>query len=103
MTAKTWQEQYAEYEALLEKETVKSDTLPEGLVVGKLLYTPVADGRAWYQITKVTARTVTLNWREDLSQDDYQDMFLGTGGNFPKNRIEPIVLQQDAFRQMIRK
>ena len=62
----------------------------------KLLYRyfsrPVADGLAWYQVTKVTAKTVTVQWCDGICLDNYYDGMLGDGVvSMPKHIIEPLV------------
>ena len=53
---------------------------------------PVADGLAWYQVTKVTAKTVTVKWCDGICLDDYYDGMLGDGETtMPRHIIEPLV------------
>ena len=53
---------------------------------------PVADGLAWYQVTKVTTKTVTVKWCDGISLDDYCDGMLGDGETtMPRHIIEPLV------------
>lgn len=76
-----------------------SKSLPDGLHVGKLFSTPVADGKAWYVVTKVNKRTVRVEWR-GFCPDDYMDRVLGSGGSFPKKVIEPLVSFTDGMRNL---
>ena len=46
---------------------------------------PVADGNAWYQVTKVTKKTATVQWCDGICLDNYQDGMLGDGASIPIN------------------
>lgn len=72
------------------KASEKSDLLPPGPQVGKIFMLPAADGYATYIIAKVTARTVTVEWR-GFCPDRWTDPVLGWGGTFPRRAIEDIV------------
>lgn len=59
-----------------------SNSLPEGIRVGKLFSVGVADGSAWYVVTKVGKTTAKIEWR-GFCPDRYTDQVLGLGGTFP--------------------
>lgn len=59
-----------------------SDSLPEGISVGKLFSVGVADGSAWYVVTKVTKSSAKVEWR-GFCPDRYMDQVIGSGGTFP--------------------
>lgn len=69
---------------------------------GRIFRSQVADGYAFYEVTKVNKTTVRIEWRDDLGADAYQDMVLGAGGSFPRQTIERIVERQDAITKMFR-
>jgi len=46
---------------------------------------PVADGMAWYQVTKVTKSMATVQWCDGICLDNYQDGMLGDGTSIPIN------------------
>ena len=48
---------------------------------------PVADGMAWYQVTKVTSKTATVQWCDGICLDNYQDGMLGYGGTVPVDMV----------------
>ena len=53
---------------------------------------PVADGLAWYQVTKVTPKTVTVQWCDGICLDNYYDGMLGDGEvTVPRHMIEDLV------------
>jgi hypothetical protein len=79
----------AHREAEYRKAAEKSDALPDGCHVGKLFSVGVADGCAWYVITRVSAKSVHLEWR-GYHCDNYHDQVLGWGGSFPKSKIAPL-------------
>lgn len=59
-----------------------SDSLGEGILVGKLFSVGVADGSAWYVVTKVGKSTAKVEWR-GFCPDRYTDQVIGIGGSFP--------------------
>ena len=86
---------FQEYTRHFNEEMKKSDNLPKGFVKGKIIKTQVADGYAYYEITKVSKNTVYLKWRKDLSCDGYKDYILGDGIKIDKDRIEGLVYFAD--------
>ena len=61
---------------------------------------PVADGRAWYQVTKVTPRTATVTWCEGICLDDYVDMMLGEEAKLPRDMVENLVNGRIALEKL---
>lgn len=59
-----------------------SDALPDGVHVGALFNIGVADGYAWYVVTKVNKQTCRVEWR-GFGADRYTDHHFGWGGTFP--------------------
>ena len=59
-----------------------SKSLPEGILVGKLFSVGVADGSAWYVVTKVGKSSAKVEWR-GFCPDRYTDQVIGIGGSFP--------------------
>lgn len=73
------------------KAKAKSDALPNRAVVaGKMFQMPIADGSAYYVITRVNKTTVRVEWRGFCS-DRWVDRMLGYGGSFRKQDIERLV------------
>jgi hypothetical protein len=64
-----------------------SKSLPEGILVGKLFSVGVADGSAWYVVTKVGKTTAKVEWRGFCS-DRYSDQVIGMGGTFPLTTLK---------------
>jgi hypothetical protein len=64
-----------------------SDSLPDGVVKGKLFSVGVGDGSASYVVTKVNKKSVKIEWR-GFCPDQWVDQTLGYGGSFPKHCIE---------------
>jgi len=87
-----------EYDKYVEAEWKKAEAhskrLPKGLRPGKLFAVGVADGYAYYVVTRVTKRTVTVEWR-GFHLDRWTDQVLGWGGSFPLSAIEPLVCRAD--------
>lgn len=92
-------DEYDKYvDAELKKAQRLSDSVGNGVRVGKLFSVGVADGAAWYVVTKVTERNATVSWRS-FCPDHYKDQVLGCGGTFPKRVIESLCRR--ASRMMI--
>lgn len=93
----------SEYNKFVNKEYEKarklSKSLGAGLKVGKLFDTSVADGRAYYVVTKVGKKNVTVEWR-GFCLDRYTEQVLGWGGSFPAHVIERMVGMQDALAKI---
>lgn len=71
----------------------------EGLAVNRTFSIPVADGRAFYVVTKVNKKTCRVEWR-NFGADEYTDHILGFGGTFPTNIIEKQVHYADGMRKL---
>lgn len=69
----------------------------------RYFYRPVADGRAWYQVTKVTAKTATVTWCDGICLDNYQDMMIGDEATFPINVIADLVSSRIALESLFSK
>jgi hypothetical protein len=61
-----------------DKEAQEKNTL-----LHRYFHVPVADGMAYYQVTKVTARTATVKRCEGICLDEYADGMLGDGCTLP--------------------
>ena len=83
------EETFAYVDRRLDEALKRSDKL-KGLKPGKLLSTPVADGRAWYEVTAVHHGWVTIEWR-GYSLDRWHDQVLCGGGDFPRDMIARLV------------
>lgn len=89
----------ADYEAAL----IKSKALGNAFAKGRIFYMGVADGRAFYVVTKVNAKTCDVQWRSWGGEDHYTDRILGFGGRFPRHMIEPLVGHQAALESIFGK
>ena len=92
-----------EYTAFVEEQyriaKGRSDSLPEGLHPGKLFRVPKGDGHAWYVVTKVNKKTVTIEWR-GYSLDRWVDDRFGFGGREKRETIEMFVAREDGVRRL---
>ena len=96
-----------DYERFIAKEFEEaqkaSDKAGKGLHVNKLFSVGVADGMAFYIVTRVNKKTVAVEWRGFWGGDRYVDQILGYKGTFPKSAIERNVSWMDfkdsAFRR----
>lgn len=61
-----------------DKEAQEKNTL-----LHRYFQVPVADGMAYYQVTRVTSRTATVKRCEGICPDEYADGMLGDGCTLP--------------------
>lgn len=70
----------------------------------KLLYRyfnrPVADGKAWYQVTKVNKKTATVTWCDGICLDNYQDGILGDEATLPIDMVTRLVSSRIAMDKL---
>lgn len=71
----------------------------EGVVPGKLFRIGVADGYAYYVVTKVNKKTCTVEWR-GFSGDRWQDHHFGLGGKFPISDVARYVRFTDGMAKL---
>jgi hypothetical protein len=71
------------------------------VAVGTVFSVGVGDGGAHYVITKVNKKTCKIEWR-GYGYDRYIDRFLGWGGTFPINRIDPLIVKGNLARRLRR-
>jgi len=64
---------------------------PKTFGVGSIFNLPVADGRAYYIVTKINKTTCEIEWRGFGGGDRYTDNFLGCGGKYDINKIKSFV------------
>jgi len=76
-----------------------SEALGDEFKPGKLFNTPVADGYAYYVVTKVNKKTCDIEWR-GFCLDRWQDPVLGMGGRFPRENIEQQVRRMDGLKKL---
>lgn len=83
-----------EYDKFVDSEHEKAIKVSEAckrkLMVGAMFSCGVADGSAYYVVTKVGKTKVTIEWRGFCGDRYVHDVF-GWGGSFPRNQIEPRV------------
>lgn len=99
-----WSDEYNQYiDAEFEKAQKISDSLPPGVQKGALFSIGVADGMAWYVVTKVNKKTCDVEWR-GFCADHYRDHYFGLGRKrVPLKDIEPYVRRGKARRSMFSK
>jgi hypothetical protein len=91
-----------EYEEYVRAEFKKAETranLVKGVKPGAMFSIGVADGSAWYVITKVTKARATVEWR-GFQGDRYYDHFFGGGRTLPLCDVEPYVRRHEAVREL---
>ena len=94
------QDEYQRYiQEQFEEAQTLSDALGDEFKPGKIFNTPVADGRAYYVVTKVNKKTCDIEWR-GFCPDRWQDPVLGLGGRFPRENIESMVHRMDGLKRL---
>ena len=95
-----------EYTAFVEEQYQiakgRSDTLPDGLHVGKLFRVPRGDGYAYYVVAKVNKKTVDIEWR-GYGLDRWVDDRFGYGGREKRETVEMFVAREDARRRIFQR
>lgn len=66
----------------------------------RYFHRPVADGRAWYQVTKVTPKTATVKLCDGICLDNYCDMMLGEEATLPRKMVEQLVNSRIALEKL---
>jgi len=89
--------QYVEEQYRIAK--AHADSLPDGLLAGKLFCVPRGDGYAHYIVTKVNKKTVDIEWR-GYCLDRWADDRFGSGGREKRETIEMFVAREDARRRI---
>lgn len=100
----TWSDEYSQHvDAEFKKAQKLSDGLPPGVHKGTLFSIGVADGYAWYVVTKVNKKTCDVEWR-GFCPDHYRDHYFGLGRKrVPLKDVEPYVRHKKALRDMFSK
>ncbi len=102
MTTRDFQAEMRDGERRWQEAVEASQKLPADLVAGKVFELYVADGKVLYQVTEVrgTMCHVELVWG---GPDHYQDAVLDTGGWFPNEPIERLVLRHHGLIELFRR
>lgn len=100
----TNKDEYTRYvETEFEKAQALSDSLGDGVKVGKLFGIGVGDGTAWYVVTKVNKKTVNVEWR-GFCADRWTDHYFGWGRKgIPLRDIEQYVGRHDGLKKLFSK
>ncbi len=93
-----------EYKQYVEEQyqiaTGRSDSLPDGVHVGKLFRVAAGDGYAHYVVTKVNKKTVDIEWR-GFSLDRWVDFRFGPGGRESRELIARMVGYEENMRRLL--
>lgn len=82
-----------------ERANTLSNSLGDSFAPGRLFSIGVADGQAWYVVTKVGSKNCTVEWR-GFCCDGYRDQILEWGGSFPRRVIEPLARRHAGLRSI---
>jgi hypothetical protein len=75
--------------------TKRNEKVGEGLNVGKIVSFQVADGYAYYEISKVGDKVSEVNWIPELCPDKYHAKEVDKEGNILTSRLEKAVKRMD--------
>lgn len=88
-------------ESAWEDAKQKNEELGEGLVEGKVVTFPVADGKAAYEIVEVGDKISIVKYRDDLVLDNYRaDAVDHSTGEILTSNLEKRVAQEDSLREI---
>ena len=77
----------------------RNRSLGSGLKAGKCIEVEGADGAAWYELTRVGATSVEIEWR-DYGRDLCMDEMFRAGGEFPRPLIEGLAHRHDMLQEL---
>ena len=89
-------------EARWAEENKYQDTLPEGLVRGKLIRFQIADGYAYYRVVKVNKTTVRLR-HQKMGGDDWSNPAIGFEGTLGVRQVAALIRQQEVWKKLMAK
>ena len=92
-------DQTEESERKVRRALERNRALGRGLKVGKCFEVEGADGAAWYELTRVGATSVEVEWR-DYGRDRCMDEMFGAGGEFPRPLIERLARRHDLLQEL---
>ena len=72
----------------------------EGGLLHRSFNTPVADGRAYYQITRIKKKTAVVKICPGICLDEYRDNILGDECEIPLSKAKQLVWQMDALARI---
>ena len=78
-----------------DKEAQEKNTL-----LHRYFHLPVADGRAYYQVTRVTTKTATVKRCEGICLDEYADNMLGDGCTLPIAMVKQQVKAVESLNKL---
>jgi hypothetical protein len=88
-----------ESERKVRRALERNRALGSGLKVGKCFEVEAADGAAWYELTRIGATSVEVEWR-DYGRDRCMDEMFGAGGAFPRPLIERLAHRHDLLQEL---
>jgi hypothetical protein len=92
-------DQTEESDRKVRRAAARNRSIGYGLAVGKSFEVPGPDGVAWYEVTRVGATSVEIEWR-DYARDLCMDEMFGAGGEFPRSLIERLTHRQDVLQEL---
>jgi len=96
-----WKEQCQAFNFYFSAEMKKSKESGEGLQKGKIFEIGVADGYAYYEVTKVYKTKVHIKCRLDLCPDKWTAYPFGEGGSFPRYMVEDLIIGQEKWAKIL--
>jgi len=101
MSKDSFQDKVEAQEEAWEDAKEKNEKLGKGLVEGKVVTFPVADGKAAYEIVDVGEKVSIVKYREDLVLDRYRsDAVDHQTGEILTSNLKQRVKQEDSMREI---
>lgn len=85
---------------LAELKRIDKESMEKGTLLYRYFSTPVADGRAFYQVTKMGKKTCTLTRCAGICPDEYRDNILGDETEMSITKVKPFIEGQQAINRL---
>jgi hypothetical protein len=83
-----------------ELRRIDKEAQDNGTLLHRYFSTPVADGRAYYQVTKLNKTSCVLTRCPGICPDEYEDNILGEQSTMPLKKVEDFVNRQQAINRL---
>lgn len=92
-----WERTMQENEARLSR--IDREAIDAGVLAGRVIYYPVADGYALYQVIRTNKKTARIRQCVGIG-DDYRVLLWGDEATIPLSQAEWLVGRQDALDRL---
>lgn len=74
-----------------------------GELLWRFFSVSVADGKAFYQVTKVNKTTARVEWCDGICPDNYYDQVIGGGSTLPLSKVKQWISGRDYMDKLFSK